>query len=125
MKQHDLPIIPSNLKRLIDKLKKRSDDLDKWITILSKLAQSEDGTTDDEKLGLSFYAIRSSTVSDFHKLTEILEDMVSKGCIEVIAGEKENSTEEKTSIRRYRITLKGMRTLFEILIPARDTLRGL
>ena len=105
-------------------MKKRSDDLDKWIAILSKLAQSEDGTTDDEKLGLSFYAIRSSTVSDYHKLTDILEDMESKGFIEVLK-EETYSDDEKQNITRYRITLKGLKTLFNILIPARDALRGL
>jgi len=105
-------------------LKRRSDDLDKWIAILSKLAQSEDGIADDNKLGLSFYAIRSSTVGDYHKLNVILEDMVKKGFIEVVEEIKEKF-EGEVKVVRYKITLKGMKTLFEILIPARDALRGL
>ncbi|MFW9924670.1 MAG: hypothetical protein ACFFDW_15415 [Candidatus Thorarchaeota archaeon] len=106
-------------------MKKRSDDLDKWIAILSKLAQSEDGTADDSNFGLSFYAIRSSTVSDFHKLSEILDDMEKKEYIEVMEGLKENPEGEETITKRYKITLKGMKTLFEILIPAHKALRGL
>ncbi|MHA1463225.1 MAG: hypothetical protein ACTSPM_02860 [Candidatus Heimdallarchaeota archaeon] len=106
-------------------MKRRSDDLDKWIAILSKLSQSEDGIADDKKLGLSFYAIRSSTVGDYHKLNDILEDMVIKGFIEVVEEIKEKNEGEEAKVVRYRITLKGMRTLFDILIPARDALRGL
>ena len=106
-------------------MKRRSDDLDKWIAILSKLAQSDDGISDDKKLGLSFYAIRSSTVGDYHKLQEILEDMITKEFIESVEDVKESSEGIETKIIRYKITLKGMKTLFEILIPARDALRGL
>lgn len=104
---------------------RRSDDLDKWIAILSKLAQSENGTSDEEKLGLSFYAIRTSTVGDYHKLNAILEDMEKKGYIEVFEEIKECSEGEELVYRRYKITLKGIKTLFEILIPARDALRTL
>ena len=106
-------------------MKRRSDDLDKWIAILSKLAQSDDGISDDNKLGLSFYAIRSSTVGDFHKLQEILEDMIAKEFIETFDDVKESTDGSETTFIRYKITLKGMKTLFEILIPARDALRGL
>lgn len=106
-------------------MKRRSDDLDKWIAILSKLAQSEDGIADDKKLGLSFYAIRSTTVGDYHKLTDILEDMVKKEFIEVAEDIKEKIEGDETKVVRYKITLKGMKTLFETLIPARDALRGL
>lgn len=106
-------------------MKRRSDDLDKWIAILSKLAQSEDGIADDNKLGLSFYAIRSSTVGDYHKLTDILEDMVKKRFIEVVEEIREIKEGDDARVVRYKITLKGMKTLFEILIPARDALRGL
>ena len=106
-------------------MKRRSDDLDKWIAILSKLAQCEDGTSDDQSLGLSFYAIRSSAVSDYHKLIEILTDMESKGYISVFDELKEASGNEEGKIKRYKITLKGMNTLFQILIPARDALRKL
>ncbi|NHJ87626.1 MAG: hypothetical protein FK734_19350 [Asgard group archaeon] len=105
-------------------MKRRSDDLDKWIAILSKLAQMEDGSSNDEDLGLSFYAIRSSAVSDYHKLSEILEEMERKGFI-TVQEESKTSLEGEVNAKRYRITLKGMRTLFEILIPARDALRGL
>ncbi|NHJ49460.1 MAG: hypothetical protein FK733_16845 [Asgard group archaeon] len=105
-------------------MKRRSDDLDKWIAILSKLAQCEDGSSDDTKLGLSFYAIRSSAVSDYHKLTEILNDMVQKGFIKTLEEIKELEGEEST-LRRFQITLKGMKLLFETLIPARDALRKL
>lgn len=104
-------------------MKRRSDDLDKWIAILSKLAQSEDGSSDDHNLGISFYAIRSSAVSDYHKLSEILEDMVNKGFIQVLEENKSTSEGEETKQKKYRITIKGMKTLFEILIPARDALR--
>ncbi len=106
-------------------MKRRSDDLDKWIAILSKLAQCEDGSSDDQKLGLSFYAIRSSAVSDYHKLTEILNDMVEKGFIKIIEENNEQLQDEEIIVKRYRITIKGMNTLFEILIPARDALRKL
>lgn len=97
--------------------------MDKWIAILSKLAQCEDGSSDDHKLGLSFYAIRSSAVSDYHKLNEILDDMEKKGFIQVIEESKTSTEWEDTTLRRYKITIKGMKTLFEILIPARDALR--
>ncbi|HUT81352.1 MAG TPA: hypothetical protein VMZ29_09140 [Candidatus Bathyarchaeia archaeon] len=103
-------------------MKRRSDDLDKWIAILSKLAQCEDGSSDDQNLGLSFYAIRSSAVSDYHKLTEILTDMEEKGFIKVL-DENRTTPEGEVSIRRHKITLKGMNLLFEVLIPARDALR--
>jgi len=106
-------------------LKRRSDDLDKWIAILSKLAQSEDGSSDSESLGLSFYAIRSSAVSDYHKLTDLLEDMKQKEFIQVFEEMKINDEGEEVAIRRFKITIKGMNTLFEILIPARNALRGL
>ncbi|NHJ31435.1 MAG: hypothetical protein FK732_01100 [Asgard group archaeon] len=106
-------------------MKRRSDDLDKWIAILSKLAQCEDGSSDEQKLGLSFYAIRSSAVSDYHKLTEILSDMEEKGFIHVIEESKKQLEEEEIVVKRYRITIKGMNTLFEILIPARNALRKL
>ncbi len=106
-------------------MRRRSDDLDKWIAILSKLAQCEDGTSDDQNLGLSFYAIRSTAVSDYHKLTEILADMEKKGFVRVIEEEKESPDGGRTTIKRYKITLKGMQTLFQILIPARDALRKL
>ena len=105
-------------------MKRRSDDLDKWIAILSKLAQCEDGSSDDQSLGLSFYAIRSSAVSDYHKLTDILGDMEQKEYIKVLDELNEN-TEENGGIKRYKITLKGMRLLFDVLIPARDALRKL
>jgi len=110
---------------LKNRLKRRSDDLDKWIAILSKLAQCEDGSSDDQKLGLSFYAIRSSAVSDYHKLTEILGDMVDKGFIQIIEENNKQMQEEEIIVKRYRITIKGMKTLFEILIPARNALRKL
>ena len=110
---------------MIHRLKRRSDDLDKWIAILSKLAQCEDGSSDDQKLGLSFYAIRSSAVSDFHKLTEILSDMEKRGFIQVIEENKRQLEDQEIIARRYKITIKGMKTLFEILIPARDALRKL
>ena len=106
-------------------MKRRSDDLDKWIAILSKLAQCEDGSSDDQKLGLSFYAIRSSAVSDYHKLTELLSDMVQKGYIKMIQELKEATKDQEMNIKRYQITLKGMKLLFEVLIPARDALRKL
>jgi len=106
-------------------LKRRSDDLDKWIAILSKLAQCEDGSSNDQKLGLSFYAIRSSAVSDYHKLTEILSDMEERGFIQVIEENKIFLENQEIKARRYKITIKGMKTLFEILIPARDALRKL
>jgi len=106
-------------------MKRRSDDLDKWIAILSKLAQSEDGSSDSENLGLSFYAIRSSAVSDYHKLSELLDDMEQKNFIQVIEEMKINEEGEEVAVRRYKITIQGMKTLFEILIPARDALRGL
>ncbi|MHA1125950.1 MAG: hypothetical protein ACTSO7_11655 [Candidatus Heimdallarchaeota archaeon] len=106
-------------------MKRRSDDLDKWIAILSKLAQSEDGSSDSENLGFSFYAIRSSAVSDYHKLSELLDDMEQKEFIQVLEDMKVNDEGEKVAVRRYKITIKGMKTLFEILIPARDALRGL
>lgn len=106
-------------------MKRRSDDLDKWIAILSKLAQCEDGSSDDQKLGLSFYAIRSSAVSDYHKLTEILSDMEDRGFIQIIEDDKKQIEALETSIKRYKITIKGMKTLFDILIPARDALRKL
>ncbi len=104
-------------------MKRRSDDLDKWIAILSKLAQCEDGSTDDQNLGLSFYAIRSSAVSDYHKLTEILTDMEEKGFIKVIDENRVTPEGEEVTIKRHKITLKGMNLLFEVLIPARDALR--
>jgi hypothetical protein len=110
---------------LINRLKRRSDDLDKWIAILSKLAQCEDGSSDDQKLGLSFYAIRSSAVSDYHKLTEILSDMEKRGFIQVIEENKRQLEDIEIIARRYKITIKGMKTLFEILIPAKDALRKL
>lgn len=110
---------------MIDRLKRRSDDLDKWIAILSKLAQCEDGSSDDQKLGLSFYAIRSSAVSDYHKLTEILNDMENRGFIQIIEENKKEIEDQEIVVKRYRITIKGMNTLFEILIPARDALRKL
>ena len=110
---------------MINRLKRRSDDLDKWIAILSKLAQCEDGSSDDQKLGLSFYAIRSSAVSDYHKLTEILSDMENRGFIQIIEDDKKKIEAQEISIKRYKITIKGMKTLFEILIPARDALRKL
>lgn len=113
------------LCELINRLKRRSDDLDKWIAILSKLAQCEDGSSDDQKLGLSFYAIRSSAVSDYHKLTEILIDMEKRGFIQVIEENKRQLEDQEIIARRYKITIKGMKTLFEILIPARDALRKL
>jgi len=113
------------LCELINRLKRRSDDLDKWIAILSKLAQCEDGSSDDQKLGLSFYAIRSSAVSDYHKLTEILSDMVDKGFIQVIEEPKKQLDDQEIIAKRYKITIKGMNTLFEILIPARNALRKL
>lgn len=113
------------LCELINRLKRRSDDLDKWIAILSKLAQCEDGSSDDQKLGLSFYAIRSSAVSDYHKLTEILSDMEKRGFIQVIEENKRQLEDQEIIARRYKITIKGMKTLFEILIPARDALRKL
>ena len=97
--------------------------MDKWIAILSKLAQCEDGASDDHNLGLSFYAIRSSAVSDYHKLNEILDDMESKGFIKVLEENKQTSEGEDAVQKRYKITIKGMKTLFEILIPARDALR--
>ena len=100
-------------------MKRRSDDLDKWIAILSKLAKSEDGSTDDKNLGLSFYAIRSSAVSDYHKLTEILNDMVEKGFIKVIEDKIVKLEGEETNLRKYKITMKGLKTLLEILIPAK------
>ncbi|TET27959.1 MAG: hypothetical protein E3J70_10830 [Candidatus Heimdallarchaeota archaeon] len=106
-------------------MKRRSDDLDKWIAILSKLAQCEDGSSDDQKLGISFYAIRSSAVSDYHKLTEILNDMEDRGFIQIIEDDKKQLEAQEISIKRYKITIKGMKTLFEILIPARDALRKL
>lgn len=106
-------------------MKRRSDDLDKWIAILSKLAQCEDGSSDDQKLGLSFYAIRSSAVSDYHKLTEILSEMEERAFIQVIEENKKQFETQETIIKRYKITIKGMKTLFEILIPARDALRKL
>jgi hypothetical protein len=106
-------------------MKRRSDDLDKWIAILSKLAQCEDGSSDDKKLGLSFYAIRSSAVSDYHKLTELLEDMVNKGFIKKLEQAKEQKDGDETVSIRYQITLKGMKLLYETLIPARDALRKL
>ena len=106
-------------------MKRRSDDLEKWISILSKLAQSEDGTSDETKLGLSFYALRSSAVSDYHKLNEILLDMQKKGFIEVIEETKDNPEGEDVIKKRYSITIKGLKTLVEILIPARNALRGL
>lgn len=106
-------------------MKRRSDDLDKWIAILSKLAQSEDGSSDDQKLGFSFYAIRSSAVSDYHKLTEILGDMEDRGFIQIIEDDKKQFEAQEISIKKYKITIKGMKTLFEILIPARDALRKL
>ncbi len=106
-------------------MKRRSDDLDKWIAILSKLAQSEDGSSDSESLGLSFYAIRSSAVSDYHKLNDLLEDMKQKEFIQVFEEMKINEEGEEVAIRRFKITIKGMNTLFEILIPARNALRGL
>ena len=106
-------------------MKRRSDDLDKWIAILSKLAQCEDGSSNDQKLGLSFYAIRSSAVSDYHKLTEILSDMEERGFIQVIEENKRLLEDQEIKARRYKITIKGMKTLFEILIPARDALRKL
>jgi hypothetical protein len=109
----------------VAKLKRRSDDLDKWIAILSKLAQCEDGSADSENLGLSFYAIRSSAVSDYHKLAELLDDMEKKEFIKVFEETKVNDEGEEVAIRRYKITIKGMKTLFEILIPARNALRGL
>ncbi len=104
-------------------MKRRSDDLDKWIAILSKLAQCEDGSSDDYNLGLSFYAIRSSAVSDYHKLNEILDDMEVKGFIQVIEESKTSTEREDATLRRFKITIKGMKTLFEILIPAKDALR--
>ena len=110
---------------MINRLKRRSDDLDKWIAILSKLAQCEDGSSDDQKLGLSFYAIRSSAVSDYHKLTEILSEMEERGFIQVIEENKKQLETQEIIIKRYKITIKGMKTLFEILIPARDALRKL
>jgi len=113
------------LCELINRLKRRSDDLDKWIAILSKLAQCEDGSSDDQKLGISFYAIRSSAVSDYHKLTEILNDMEDRGFIQIIEDDKKQLEAQEISIKRYKITIKGMKTLFEILIPARDALRKL
>ncbi len=106
-------------------MKRRSDDLDKWIAILSKLAQSEDGIADDKKLGLSFYAIRSSTVGDYHKLIDILEDMAKKEFIEIVEDFKDKNNETEVKVVRYKITLKGIKTLFGVLIPARDALRGL
>jgi len=106
-------------------LRRRSDDLDKWVAILSKLAQCENGASDDQSLGLSFYAIRTTTVGDYHKLTEILSEMERKEFIQVFDEEKELPNGEKTNIKRYKITLKGIQTLFQILIPARDALRKL
>ncbi|MCK5159433.1 MAG: hypothetical protein KAR08_09770, partial [Candidatus Heimdallarchaeota archaeon] len=91
-------------------MKRRSDDLDKWIAILSKLAQCEDGSSDDQKLGLSFYAIRSSAVSDYHKLTEILGDMEDRGFIQIIEDDKKQFEAQEISIKRYKITIKGMKT---------------
>ncbi len=114
-----------NFSELDCELKRRSDDLDKWIAILSKLAQCEDGSSDDEKLGLSFYAIRSSAVSDYHKLTELLSDMVQKGYIKIMQETQDSSENQEMNIKRYQITLKGMRLLFDVLIPARDALRKL
>ena len=96
--------------------------MDKWIAILSKLAQCEDGASDDHNLGLSFYAIRSSAVSDYHKLNEILDEMDGKGFIQVWEESKDTSEGEAIQ-KRYKITIKGMKTLFDILIPARDALR--
>ncbi|MHA1187141.1 MAG: hypothetical protein ACTSSK_09765 [Candidatus Heimdallarchaeota archaeon] len=87
-------------------MKRRSDDLDKWIAILSKLAQSEDGSSDSENLGLSFYAIRSSAVSDYHKLAELLEDMEQKEFIQVIEEMKLNDEGEEVAVRRYKITIQ-------------------
>ncbi|MHA1211035.1 MAG: hypothetical protein ACTSSH_01115 [Candidatus Heimdallarchaeota archaeon] len=104
-------------------MKRRSDDLDKWIAILSKLAQCEDGSSDDQNLGLSFYAIRSSAVSDYHKLTVILSEMQNKGFIQLLEEDKIDNEGEDTKIRRYKVTLKGMKLLFEVLIPAKDALR--
>jgi hypothetical protein len=104
---------------------RKSDDLDKWIAVLSKLAQCEDGASDGEKLGLSFYAIRTSAVGDYHKLNEILEEMEERGVIEVFTEKRMTSSGDYKEIVRYRITVKGIKTLFEILIPARNALRGL
>ena len=106
-------------------MKRRSDNLDKWIAILSKLAQCEDGSSDDQKLGLSFYAIRSTAVSDYHKLTELLTDMVQKGYIKIMQESMESIENQEINIKRYQITLKGMRLLFDVLIPARNALRKL
>lgn len=106
-------------------MKRRSDNLDKWIAILSKLAQCEDGSSDDQKLGLSFYAIRSTAVSDYHKLTELLTDMVQKGYIKIKQESMESIENQEINIKRYQITLKGMRLLFDVLIPARNALRKL
>lgn len=103
----------------------KSDDLDKWIAVLSKLAQCQNGSSDERELGLSFYAIRSSAVSDYHKLKEILERMEEKGFIKMTKEIRELSNGDEQVIRRYRITRKGIKTLVEVLIPAKDALRGL
>ncbi|MBD3191613.1 MAG: hypothetical protein GF308_13280 [Candidatus Heimdallarchaeota archaeon] len=103
----------------------KSDDLDKWIAVLSKLAQCKDGSSDEQELGLSFYAIRSSAVSDYHKLKEILERMEEKGFIKMTEESRELSNGDEQIIRRYQITRKGIKTLVEVLIPAKDALRGL
>lgn len=102
----------------------KSDDLDKWVSILSTLAQSKNGTSDEEQLGLSFYAIRKKAVSDYYKLNEILDQMIERGVIKITEDEETTDGEGKP-IKRYQITLKGMKLLVEILIPARKALRGI
>ncbi|MEA2070964.1 MAG: hypothetical protein U9O98_06700 [Asgard group archaeon] len=104
---------------------RRTDDLDKWVAILSKLAQSKKGYSNNEQLGMSFYAIRSSTVGDYHKLSEILEKMEEKGVISVNEEIQEHPDGSEKVIHRYKITMKGLKFLYEVLIPARRALRGL